>query len=151
MPKGIDPKAYAARVTKAKKVIAAMDPAMKAKIKDMYPKISKEQVARQAMGGKDISSMEKRMKSVADRKKKMTAEMNAFGKTRTPSKAVKTPMPKTATKAPAKPTTKAKTLTGPAAVRELQRQVSPAGVKKAEMDAKKAIAKKYPGLTKKSK
>lgn len=50
-----------------------------------------------------------------------------------------------------KPTTKAKPLTGPAAVRELQRQVSPAGVKKAEMDAKKAIAKKYPGLTKKKK
>ena len=55
--------------------------------------------------------------------------------------------PKTTT---GKKTTKAK-LTGPAAVRELQRQVSPAGVKKAEMDAKKAIAKKYPGLTKKSK
>jgi hypothetical protein len=55
--------------------------------------------------------------------------------------------PKTTT---AKKTTKSK-LTGPAAVRELQRQVSPAGVKKAEMDAKKAIAKKYPGLTKKSK
>ena len=50
-----------------------------------------------------------------------------------------------------KPTNKAKTLTGPAAVRELQRQVSPAGVKKAEMDAKKAIAKKYPDLTKKKK
>ena len=42
-------------------------------------------------------------------------------------------------------------LTGPAAVEALQRRVSPAGVKKAEMDAKKAIAKKYPGLTKKSK
>ena len=46
---------------------------------------------------------------------------------------------------------KAKTLTGPAAVKALQDRVSPAGVKKAEMDAKKAIAKKYPGLTKKSK
>ena len=55
--------------------------------------------------------------------------------------------PKTTT---GKKTTTTK-LTGPAAVRELQRQVSPAGVKKAEMDAKKAIAKKYPGLTKKSK
>ena len=50
-----------------------------------------------------------------------------------------------------KPTKKAKPLTGPAAVRELQRQVSPAGVKKAEMDAKKGIAKKYPGLYKKGK
>jgi len=46
---------------------------------------------------------------------------------------------------------KSKTLTGPAAVEAIQKRVSPAGVKKAEMDAKKAIAKKYPGLTKKSK
>jgi len=37
MPKGIDPKAYAARVTKAKKTVANMDPAVKQKIKDMYP------------------------------------------------------------------------------------------------------------------
>jgi hypothetical protein len=56
---------------------------------------------------------------------------------------------KTTTKAPAKkPMGK---LVGPAAVEALQKRVSPAGVKKAEMDAKKAIAKKYPGLTKKSK
>ena len=56
---------------------------------------------------------------------------------------------KTTTKAPAKkPMAK---LVGPAAVEALQKRVSPAGVKKAEMDAKKAIAKKYPGLTKKSK
>jgi hypothetical protein len=56
---------------------------------------------------------------------------------------------KTMTKAPAKkPMAK---LVGPAAVEALQKRVSPAGVKKAEMDAKKAIAKKYPGLTKKSK
>ncbi len=44
-----------------------------------------------------------------------------------------------------------KPLTGPAAVKALQDRVSESGVKKAEMDAKKAIAKKYPGLTKKSK
>jgi hypothetical protein len=60
--------------------------------------------------------------------------------------AEKKPMVKTTTK-----TTTKKTLTGPAAVEALQKRVSPAGVKKAEMDAKKAIAKKYPGLTKKSK
>jgi len=57
--------------------------------------------------------------------------------------------------APRKPTTGVKKpmpkpLTGPAAVRELQRQVSPAGVKKSEANAKKAIAEKYPDLTKKS-
>ena len=57
--------------------------------------------------------------------------------------------PKTTTKAPAKkPMGK---LVGPASVEALQKRVSPAGVKKAEMDAKNAIAKKYPGLTKKSK
>jgi hypothetical protein len=64
--------------------------------------------------------------------------------------APKKPMP------PRKPTTgvkkpMAKPLTGPAAVEALQRRVSPAGVKKAEMDAKKATNKKYPGLYKKSK
>jgi hypothetical protein len=42
-------------------------------------------------------------------------------------------------------------LTGQAAIDALQRRVSPAGVKKAEMDAKKATNKKYPGLYKKSK
>ena len=40
---------------------------------------------------------------------------------------------------------------GPAAIKAIQDRVSPAGVKKAEVAAKKAIAKKYPGLTKKSK
>ena len=54
-------------------------------------------------------------------------------------------------KAAAKKTTKAKPLTGHAAIEALQRRVSPAGVKKAEMDAKKATNKKYPGLYKKSK
>jgi hypothetical protein len=52
-------------------------------------------------------------------------------------------------KTAAKKTTKAKTLTGPAAVKALQDRVSPAGVKKAEAGAKKAIDKKYPGLYKK--
>jgi len=55
-------------------------------------------------------------------------------------------------KGPAKPkTTKAKQPVGPAAVKVIQDRTSPAGVKKAEMDAKKAIDKKYPGLYKKSK
>jgi hypothetical protein len=44
MPKGIDPKAYAARVTRANKMLAAQDPAMVAKIRDMYPPVSKEDV-----------------------------------------------------------------------------------------------------------
>jgi hypothetical protein len=58
-------------------------------------------------------------------------------------------------KATAKPTTKkttkAKELTGPAAIKAIQDRTSPSGVKKAETGAKKAIDKKYPGLYKKSK
>jgi hypothetical protein len=46
---------------------------------------------------------------------------------------------------------KPKSLTGPAAVKAMQDRVSPAGVKKAEAGAKKAIDKKYPGLYKKKK
>lgn len=46
---------------------------------------------------------------------------------------------------------KTKALTGPAAVEAMKKRVSPAGVKKAEAGAKKAIDKKYPGLYKKSK
>jgi hypothetical protein len=42
-----------------------------------------------------------------------------------------------------------KTLRGPAAIKEIQRQVSPKGVKKAEEGAKKGLDKKYPGLYKK--
>ena len=62
---------------------------------------------------------------------------------------MKKPMPKKPTAKPVSPAKKKlMPLTGPAAVEALQRRVSPSGVKKAEMDAKKAIAKKYPGLTK---
>ena len=42
-----------------------------------------------------------------------------------------------------------KNLTGPNAIKEYQRQVSPKGVKKAEEGAKKGLDKKYPGLYKK--
>lgn len=45
-----------------------------------------------------------------------------------------------------KPTPK---VTGPAAIKEIQRQVSPSGVKKTESGAKKGLDKKYPGLYKK--
>ena len=61
---------------------------------------------------------------------------------RAPTTSVKTPMPKAAPK-PA-------VLTGPAAIKEIQRQVSPSGVKQAEIKQKLAIKKKYPGLYKKS-
>ncbi len=67
---------------------------------------------------------------------------------RTPSKGVKTPMPKTGTKPGVK---KNMPLTGPAAIKAIQDRTSATGVKKAEAGAKKAIDKKYPGLYKKSK
>jgi hypothetical protein len=50
-----------------------------------------------------------------------------------------------------RPASKPAPLTGPAAVKAMQDRVSPAGVKKAEAGAKKAIDKKYPGLYKKKK
>ena len=113
----IDPKAYAARITRAKKIVAGMDPATKAKLNEMYPEVKKEQIVNKALNPK---------KAVA---KKAAA--------------------KPAAKTPAKPAAKPKPLTGPAAVEAIQRRTSPAGVKKAEMDAKKATKKKYPGLYKK--
>ena len=62
---------------------------------------------------------------------------------------VKKPMPKIEG---AKPSVKKPMpLTGKAAVEALQRRTSPAGVKKAESGAKKAIDKKYPGLYKATK
>ncbi len=42
-----------------------------------------------------------------------------------------------------------KTLRGPDAIKEYQRQVSPKGIKKTESGAKKGLDKKYPGLYKK--
>ena len=42
-----------------------------------------------------------------------------------------------------------KTLRGPDAIKEYQRQISPKGIKKSEKDARTAIDKKYPGLYKK--
>jgi hypothetical protein len=65
---------------------------------------------------------------------------------------MKKPIAKKPTAKPVSPAKKKPmSLTGPAAVEALQRRVSPAGVKKAESGAKKAIDKKYPGLYKKSK
>lgn len=65
---------------------------------------------------------------------------------------MKKPAPKKTTAKPMAPgKKKLMPLTGPAAVEAIQRRTSPAGVKKAESGAKKAIDKKYPGLYKKSK
>jgi hypothetical protein len=50
--KNIDPKVYAKRVTQAKKVIGNMDPELKAKIAQMYPKVTKEQIAKKQLSPK---------------------------------------------------------------------------------------------------
>jgi hypothetical protein len=65
MPKGIDPKAYAARVTKAKKIIASMDPATAKKIKDMYPKITKEAIVNKALSPKKATAKKAAAKPMA--------------------------------------------------------------------------------------
>ena len=64
---------------------------------------------------------------------------------------MKKPMPKVVGSKPSVKKPMPKKLTGPDAIKEIQRRTSPAGVKKAEMDAKKATNKKYPGLYKKKK
>ena len=134
----VDPKAYAARITRAKKIVAGMDPATKAKIKDMYPKVTREEVAKQALDTKKVAM------------KKKTSPMKPTV-SRAPSTGAKKPMPKMEGAKPGTKKLMSKTLTGPAAVKALQDRVSPSGVKKAEAGAKKAIDKKYPGLYKKSK
>ena len=62
---------------------------------------------------------------------------------------VKKPMPKMEGAKPGAKKLMPKSLTGADAIKEIQRRTSPAGVKKAESGAKKAIDKKYPGLYKK--
>jgi hypothetical protein len=50
--KNIDPKVYAKRVTQAKKAVAAMDPEVKQRIKDMYPKVTKQAIVKKALSAK---------------------------------------------------------------------------------------------------
>jgi hypothetical protein len=48
----IDPKAYAKRLTEAKKTLAKTDPAVKRKIAEMYPKVTKKQIVKKALSPK---------------------------------------------------------------------------------------------------
>jgi hypothetical protein len=88
MPKGIDPKAYAARITKAKKIVEAMDPATRQKIKDMYPSVKKEQIVDKALNPK---------KAVAKKAAPASMVKKAVAK-----KVAAKPTAKPATKAPVK-------------------------------------------------
>jgi hypothetical protein len=89
-----------------------------------------------------VAKVRQRQEAEATANQKIVDRINA----QTRANAQRTNRSKTATP---KPTVKPKPLTGPAAIAEIQRRTSPAGVKKAEMDAKKATNKKYPGLYKK--
>jgi hypothetical protein len=51
----IDPKAYAARITRAKKTVASIDPGTKAKLKEMYPSTPKARVAKKAVAKKAVA------------------------------------------------------------------------------------------------
>jgi hypothetical protein len=51
-PKGMDSKAYAKRLADAKKKVAMMDPSLKTKIKEMYPKTTAKSIADKALAPK---------------------------------------------------------------------------------------------------
>ena len=55
--KNIDPKVYAKRVTQAKKAVAAMDPAVKQKLKEMYPPIDKKKIIGGGLTSKTINAV----------------------------------------------------------------------------------------------
>jgi hypothetical protein len=52
--KPVDPKAYAARVTNAKKILARTSPEVKRKIAEMYPKVSNKDIVKKALSPKPI-------------------------------------------------------------------------------------------------
>jgi UDP-N-acetyl-D-mannosaminuronate dehydrogenase len=121
MPKGIDPKAYAARVTKAKKVVAAASPEVKAKLKEMYPKVTKESIANKALSPK------KSTPAIAKPTTGIRATAKAVEKV----------------KAKAKPIiTKAE--------KQIAKELSTKGMKQAAKNQSDAMDKKYPGLYKKT-
>ena len=99
------------------------------------PLTAAERAARtQAMGEKKRKIMQERLR--VNRSNAKPAPLAVAPKAPRRGTATPVPLPKI-------------TLRGPAAIAELQRQVSPKGIKKTESGAKKAIDKKYPGLYKK--
>lgn len=110
----VDPKAYAARVTSAKKRVAQIDPATKAKLNEYYPKITKQDIAKQILNPKTtLSDMTKRIKANPTAKAKSTVTKKAAVKRPSAKpaplapapakpKGRMTPMPKTTKKAPTK-------------------------------------------------
>jgi hypothetical protein len=115
MPKGIDPKAYAARITKAKKTVAAMDPATRAKLKEFYPNLTREEVVKQALDTKKVNMKKSAAPKPATKKsaakpaplgtapaapRRGNAKPAPLGTPPAKPKGRMTPMPKTTKKAP---------------------------------------------------
>ena len=101
----IDPKAYAARVTSAKKRVAQIDPATKAKISEYYPKVTKEAIVNKALSPKKTEKMKQMPKvkitGTASTKPRVSASMSkAQPKTTVKPKVTKKP---TAPTMPTKP------------------------------------------------
>ncbi len=118
-------------------IIAERAAAAKRKPEPLKPKVRKTQAqidAELAAAKKAAQKYRATLPSKEKRSEMINAQQSRMGRSKTVAP---------------KPTVKSKPLTGPAAVEALQKRVSPAGVKKAEIDAKKATNKKYPGLYKK--
>lgn len=105
---------------------------------------------RELVGGKEPKTTKKPVP--ASMSKKTTEKMKSTAKVKITGTATSKPQVSASmTKSQPKTTAKSKPLTGAEAIKAIQDRTSPAGVKKAEAGAKKAIDKKYPGLYKKSK
>jgi len=62
--KSVDPKAYAARMTQAKKKIASIEPATKAKLKEFYPDIANKDIVDNILGTRDNTGLANKMKTI---------------------------------------------------------------------------------------
>ena len=100
----IDPKAYAARVTKAKQVVARIDPATKAKLNEYYPKVTKAEAAKQALTTK---------KAAAKPMAKPAAKATPKTTTKAPAKKKVVQMPSKISPSKMTPAQKAKYLQNP--------------------------------------
>ena len=57
MPKGLDPKAVAARITDAKKKVANMNPSVKQKLKEMYSPVNTKKIIGGGLTSKTINAV----------------------------------------------------------------------------------------------
>jgi hypothetical protein len=62
--KSIDPKAYAARMTQAKKKVASIDPAIKAKLQEFYPVFSNKDIIDNILGTRDNTGLANKIKTI---------------------------------------------------------------------------------------